>query len=158
MKTKRNVFAAMLAVASVVLLLGLAIAQPPGQGGPAGQGAQGSGGWYCPYCGSGMGRGMGPGGQGGWMNCPMMQGGGMMHQHGGMGATQPGKPLTEDQAKTMVQNYIQSMNNPNLKLGKVTEEKGKDYYVVDIVTQEGSLADKIHVNKNTGWFRSAYTQ
>ena len=46
------------------------------------------------------------------------------------------------------------MNNPNLKLGKI-EEKDNGFEV-DIVTKNNSLVDKILVDKNTGWMRSAY--
>ena len=46
------------------------------------------------------------------------------------------------------------MRNPNLKLGKI-EEKDNGYQI-NIVTKEGSLVDKILVDKNTGWMRSAY--
>ena len=46
------------------------------------------------------------------------------------------------------------MRNPNLKLGKI-EEKGNNYQV-NIETKEGSLVDKLLVDKNTGWMRSAY--
>jgi len=108
--------------------------------------------WYCPWMGSGQGGMMG---QGMMMNCPMMGQGGMMQQ-GMAPGQQRGKPVTEDQAKTLVENYVKSTNNPNLKMGKLTDEKDKDYFVAEIVTKDGSLADKIQVNKNTGWFRSAY--
>ncbi|MEJ2226459.1 MAG: hypothetical protein P8X49_15130 [Syntrophobacterales bacterium] len=64
----------------------------------------------------------------------------------------PGKPLSADQAKAMVEQQIGG--NPNLKAGKVTEKDGA--YEVDIVTKDGSLVDKIQVNKQTGWFRSVY--
>jgi hypothetical protein len=64
----------------------------------------------------------------------------------------PGQPLSADQAKAMVEQQISG--NPNLKAGKVTEKDGA--YEVDIVTKDGSLVDKIQVNKQTGWFRSVY--
>jgi hypothetical protein len=42
-----------------------------------------------------------------------------------------------------------------LKLGKIKDEGSA--FEVDIVTKSnGSLVDKILVNKNTGWLRSAY--
>jgi hypothetical protein len=72
----------------------------------------------------------------------------------GQESRQPTKPLTKDQARQEVENYLKSTRNPNLKIGKI-EEKGNDYEV-DIETKEGSLANKILVNKDTGWMRSAY--
>lgn len=63
-------------------------------------------------------------------------------------------PLDEEQAKDMLENYLQSTRNPNLKLGKV-EDKG-DSFEAEIQTKDGSLVDKIIVYKNTGWMRSAY--
>jgi hypothetical protein len=64
----------------------------------------------------------------------------------------PAQHLTADQARAMVEQHISA--NPNLKAGKVGEKDGN--YVVDIVTKDGSLVDKIQVNKQTGWFRSFY--
>jgi hypothetical protein len=68
-------------------------------------------------------------------------------------AAKPGQTLTTDQAKVLVEQHISG--NPNLKACKVTEKDGA--YEVDIVTKkEGSLVDKVQVNKQTGWFRSGY--
>lgn len=92
---------------------------------------------------------MGPGG--------MMGRGGMgMHRGSGMGypGKQASQPITLDQAKSLLENQLRTANNPNLKLGKVTEEK--DYFVGEITTKDGSLVDRIQVDKNTGWLRSAY--
>jgi hypothetical protein len=156
----------------------------PGYGmGPGMMGGWGYGGWYCPYRGqySGPGGGyggygMGPGmmgpsyGYGYGMGPGMMGGPGyggygmgpwMMHPYGmgygygyGPQYRQREKPLTEDDAKEMVENYLKNTRNLNLKLGKVTE-KGA-YYEADIVTKDNSLVDKILVDKYTGWMRSAY--
>jgi hypothetical protein len=52
----------------------------------------------------------------------------------------------------MVEQHIGG--NPNLKVGKVAEKDGN--YEVDVVTKDGSLVDKIQVNKQTGWFRSVH--
>jgi len=140
---------------------------------------------YCPYCGNyiGPGYGMGPGmmgrGYGYGMGPGMMGGGyggyGMMGPGYGMGPgmmgpgygygygpqygygrqyQQPSKPLSEDQAKQEVENYLSSTRNPNLKMGKI-EDKGTDYEV-NIETKDGSLVNKILVNKDTGSMRSAY--
>lgn len=44
--------------------------------------------------------------------------------------------------------------NPNLKVGKVTDRD--TYFEVEILTKEDSFADKLAVDKNTGWMRSIY--
>lgn len=131
---KRLAMMGLLASLTVMLTLGALSAQPmgPGQGG----------GWYCPWGGPGMQRG-----PGGWY-CPWGPGG----MTGGPPVAQPGQPLSPDQAKAMVEQHISG--NPNLKAGKVTPKDG--FYEVDVVTKDGSLVDKIQVNKQTGWFRSAY--
>jgi len=64
----------------------------------------------------------------------------------------PGQPLTADQAKAMVEQKI--AGNPNLKVVKVSERDGA--YEVEVVTKNGSLVARVQVNKQTGWFRSAY--
>lgn len=73
---------------------------------------------------------------------------------GGPQTQQQNRPLNEGQAKKKVEDYLKSTGNPHLKLGKV-EDKG-DAYEVEIVTKDGSLVDKILVNKNTGSMRSIY--
>ena len=67
---------------------------------------------------------------------------------------QPQKPLDQDQAKQEVEDYLKSTRNPNLKMGKI-EDKGNDYEV-DIETKDGSLVNKVLVDKATGRMRSAY--
>jgi len=64
------------------------------------------------------------------------------------------EPLTTDQAKLLVENYIRQTNNPNLKVGEVTEKDG--YYMAEILTTKGSLVDRVDVHKQMGWIRSAY--
>ncbi len=149
----------------------------PGYGmGPGMMGGGGYGGWYCPYCGQYMGPrggyGMGPGmmgpgyGMGPGMMGPGMMGGGMMGRgmgpgYGGQYGPQYGpqyqqqqKPMEEKDARGILENYLTSMRNPNLKLGKIME---KDYYFeAEILTKEDSLVDKILVDKFTGWMRSVY--
>jgi len=94
-----------------------------------------------------MGRGMGPGMMGPGMMAPGYPGYGPQYQ-------QPQKPMEEKDAKAMLENYLQSTRNPNLKLGKITE-KGY-YFEAEIHTKENSLVDKILVDKFTGWMRSMY--
>jgi hypothetical protein len=72
----------------------------------------------------------------------------------GTGYNRSGEPLTLDQAKTAVERYITYSKNPNIKLGQIIEKD--HYFEAEIVTKEGSLADKLMVDKQTGWIRSLY--
>ena len=157
---KKSIVFGLAVVAAVMLGLGSSYAQPMGPGmmgqrggyGP-GYGPPQQGGWYCPR---GGGWGMGPGMMGrGWSGYGM--GPGMMgpgYYGYGPQYQQPQKPLNENQAKEMVENYLQSTRNPNLKLGKI-EDKGYAFEA-NIVTKDGSLVNKVLVDKNTGWMQSAY--
>jgi hypothetical protein len=150
----------------------LVSAQPmgPGMMGP-GYGNQQPGGWnYCPYCGSYMGQGQGYGMGPGMMGRGYGMGPGMMGRGYGMGPgmmgpqygpgyqgpqyQQPQEPMDENTAKGLLENYLQSTRNPNLMLGKI-EDKGNSFEA-EIQTKDGSLVDKIIVDKRTGWMRSAY--
>ncbi len=108
-------------------------------------------GWSCPWCG-GHGPGMmGPGyGHGGMMS-PYLDRHGMSP---GYGWYESAQPLTQDQAKVLLERYIASTRNPNIKLGMMMDKK--QYYEAEIVTKDGSLVDTIQVDKKTGWFRSKY--
>jgi hypothetical protein len=156
---------------TLVLILGVAIAyaQQPGMMG-------GQQGWYCPNCGQWMGPGMMGGGMmGRGMMGPMMggqgmmgggmMGGGMMGGQGMMGPgygqqyqqpqyQQPQKPLDEKDAKTILENYLTNMRNPNLKLGQIKD--AGTVFEAEIVTKDNSVVDKIMIDKATGWMRSAY--
>jgi hypothetical protein len=112
-------------------------------------------GWACPGAGFDIDPGM--------MGPEMMHGGrGMGRQYGspnspgnqGPQYQQPQKPMDEDHARSLLENYIQSTRNPNLKLGRI-EDKG-NAFEAEIKTKEGSLVDKILVDKRTGWMRSVY--
>jgi hypothetical protein len=110
--------------------------------------------------GYGQGSGMGMmGGQGSGMG-PGMMGPGYGNQQNSQ-YQQPEKqyqqlkkPLDQKDAKAILENYLKSTSNPNLKLGKI-QDKG-DAFEGDILTQNGSLVDKILVSKDTGAMRSAY--
>jgi len=131
-----------------------------GQTGPCpwyGQGQMGTG-MGMGQMGHGMMMGPGMGGPQGWYECGpgMMMGGsqgwcgpGMMWQY-----QQPQKALEEKDTKVILENYLQSTRNPNLKLGKIKDIGSA--YEAEIVTKENSLVNKITVDKNTGWMRSAY--
>ena len=173
---KRTTIASFLTVLMIILAMGVAYAQ-------SGQTDQGQSNnespWWCPWCGRYMGEGYGPGGYGGnegygpwwhhgWRHRGYMMGpGGMMGrgymmgpgyngEYGpwrGYGATESEKPISKDEAKKLLQRYVKSTQNPNLKLGKVTEEKNA--YMGEITTKDGSPVDKILVNKKTGWMKIA---
>ncbi|MFW6115128.1 MAG: hypothetical protein ACOC6E_02395 [Thermodesulfobacteriota bacterium] len=121
------------------------------------------------------GRRMGPGTMGPERRMgPGMMGPGMMHPEWGWGRDpgmgpgygpgygpqygpryqRPQEPLEKKEAKEMLENYLQSTRNPNLKLGAM-EDKGS-YFEAEILTKEDSLVDKIAVNKETGRMRSIY--
>lgn len=71
-----------------------------------------------------------------------------------MGFSVSGLILTREQAAQIAQAHLQVLGNPNLKLGEVTEFV--PYYEAVIVTKDGSLVEKLLVDKRTGWLRSIY--
>jgi hypothetical protein len=89
--------------------------------------------------GSGQGSGMGPG----------MMGPGYDAQ-----SPPSGKPLDIKEAKAMMEDYLKSTWNPNLKPGKI-KDKG-DAFEAEVVTKSNALVDKILINKQTGRMSSAY--
>jgi len=145
---KKFMFIAPVTLLAAFLILGTAYAHAPGSG--YGQAQQS--GWYCPNCGAYQGGyGMGPGMMGYGRGYGMMGPGyGYNQQY-----QQPQRSINEKDAKGIVENYLNSTRNPNLKLGKIKDEGSA--FEVDIITKgNGSLVDKILVNKNTGWLRSVY--
>jgi hypothetical protein len=98
--------------------------------------------WYCPWM-NRMGGGMHHGG--GWGRCCMMG-------QGAMAYNPQGQPVTMEQAKQMLENYVSYKKDPNLKVGEVSD-KG-DVFEATVVTKDGALVEKIQVNKKTGWFRN----
>ena len=98
-----------------------------------------------------MGSGM-MGGSSGQMGPGMMQG------FGGSAANMPcaaygpqagrtGK-VTKEQATSWTSNYLAALNNPNLKLGNVTETE--THFQAEILTKDNSLVEKILIEKATG--------
>ena len=63
-------------------------------------------------------------------------------------------PITKEQAEATVKQYLTNLRNPNLKLGTIKEEEAG--FIVEILTKENSLVDKLLVDKRTGSFRSIY--
>ena len=115
---------------------------------------------YGHHMGRRHGYGMGPGmmGPGYGMGPGHGRGPGWMGREPSQGEMRPGAyrletPLQEDGARAVVENYLQSTRNPNLKLGKITEQG--DAFKAEIVTKEGSLVDELLVDKSTGWMHPA---
>ena len=63
-------------------------------------------------------------------------------------------PMGKSEARGILENYIRSTHNPNLKVGDI-EDMGPDFKA-EIITKEGSLVDKIAVHKNNSSIRSLY--
>lgn len=124
----------------------------------AGPTSQQQHGWYCPWRslnaqGQTAGQCPGWGGKGG----KGMRGGVHHRGHGGMMSQyvpKQGTELSEKEAQGLLQDYLTANNNPNLKLGGISNKDG--FYEAEILTKDGSLVDRIQVNKTNGWFRSAY--
>lgn len=57
--------------------------------------------------------------------------------------------LTVDAVQHMMEHRLSWNGNPNLQVGKVTE-KDDDTIGVEVVTKEGSLVQKLEVNRHTG--------
>jgi hypothetical protein len=150
---KKSLFVLGLVLISGLILFPLEGKSQTGHGmmGPGG----GYGAWnYCPYCGAPMGPGMmGPGYGRGYG----MMGPGYGPQYGqpyGPPYQQPREPMKEKDAQQIVDNYLRATRNPNLKLGKITDKD--TYFEAEILTKEGSLADKVAVDKSSGWMQSIY--
>lgn len=103
--------------------------------------------------GLGRGYGYGPGMMGGGYGGYGMRGG-----YGYGGSPQQyrnsGKRVDLKEAKAMLNDYLKSTKNPNLKLGKIKDIGNA--FEAELLTKDNSVVDKIHINKNTGWMRSVY--
>jgi Spy/CpxP family protein refolding chaperone len=139
---------------------------PGGYGGRYGQ--------NCPYGSFRGGYGMGPGmvrpgyGMGSGMMGPRYESGpGMMGPGwgGGMNPSWSGNddpqqsgrhmdPLEEKDAEEIVENYIRSTRNPNLKAGNI-EDSG-NAFKAQIVTKDNSLVEEVLIDKDSGYMRPAY--
>ncbi len=73
------------------------------------------------------------------------------------GKLQTGEALTQEDAVSIVEGYLKKINNPNLKVGEVEQTADEDY-LVEIVTRDGSLVDKLEVNRLSGWIHSIYAE
>lgn len=109
--------------------------------------------------GHGMGGGDGMMGGGSGMGMRGSQDGGSQygHQYGPQNQPQYREPqgsIEKRDAEEMMENYLRSTRNPNLKLGKI-EDKG-DFFECEIQTKDGSLVDKVAIDKERGSMRSIY--
>jgi hypothetical protein len=64
------------------------------------------------------------------------------------------KPVDLKEAKAMMNDYLKSTRNPNLKVGKIKDIGNA--FEAELLTKSNSVVDKIRIDKNTGWMRSAY--
>jgi len=122
------------------MVLGTAVSTSAQQttGAQPNQGVVGAGQWPYMMDPCMMGQGMGPG---------------MMGQGMAPGAMQPlARNLETSDVERMMNSWLAWQRNPNLQLGKV-EAKGEYIFVVEIVTQNGSLVQRYEVNRQTGWMR-----
>jgi len=131
-------------------MMGSGYGMGPGMmGGGYGTGSGMMGGGY------GTGSGMMSGGYGkgsGWMGRGPTQGG--RTPQTGSQYRQGQGPLSESDAKSIVENYLASNRNPNLKLGKIKD--AGNAFEAEILTKENALVDKVLIDKSSGWMRSAY--
>lgn len=117
--------------------------------------------------GQGMGPGMMQGRQQRGMGQGMMQGRqgrgmgqGMTQERWGRGQYGPNsqpqqqqmRSLQEDSARNLAENYV--AGNPNLNIGDITEKE--DAFVATVVTKDGSLVEKLLIDKETGWMKKDY--
>jgi len=160
-----HLFKGLIIIGIAVCLSGLVLASPVDaqrgygmhHGGP---GYNPGGGWsYCPYCGGRLDEGSDYRGGGGYHRGPGMMGPGydrygMMGPGYGRDFRRSGEPLKKEAAKQQVEEMLDRSRNPNLKTGEIKEKER--FFVVDIVTRDGSLVDKMEVDKDTGMMRSVY--
>ena len=68
--------------------------------------------------------------------------------------TSLGDAVNQAQATELAQRYVDTIGNPNLRIGEARESDTG--FEVDIVTSNGSNVDRLLIDKDTGWLRSAY--
>lgn len=174
---KKRLFMALIATACLLFAASAWAQMGYGQGTPPGEG------WFCPYCGTWHGnRGMTPGSQmgPGWgygMGSSMTpgwgsHGPGMMHRWGGMGSGMMRRhwygapdyrryqgrqdhPLEKEEARQMIQEYLDLSHNPNLEIGGI-EDKGRVFEAEIVTKEQKDLVDRLQIDKRTAWMRSVY--
>jgi hypothetical protein len=108
--------------------------------------------WAGTLFAQGPGYGLGGGSCPGWRGKSSGMGPGMMGQGYGLQYQQPQKPITKSDAESMLQDYVS--RNPNLKVGTVQDEGNS--FEANVTTKDGSLVNKLFVDKDTGRIRSEY--
>jgi len=99
--------------------------------------------------GYGSGYGMGHGMMGGDYGYGMGRGYGRQYKASG-------KPIDLKEAKAMMNDYLKSSRNPNLKLGKIKD--AGNTFEAEILTKRNDLVDRVHIDKATGYISSAYQE
>jgi len=126
----------LLAIA-IAIMMGFASSDLLAQGGPG-------------YGGYGPGYGMGPGMMGGYGGY-----GGGYGPGWGMGPGMMWGYGNGPEAREIMNNYLSSLRNPNLKLGNIKDESNA--FEADVLTRKGNdLVNKIFVDKQTGRVSFAY--
>ena len=59
------------------------------------------------------------------------------------------KDLTVDDVKAMMEHRLDRVQNDRLKLGDISE-RGEDSIIAEIVTQDGSVVDRLSIDRDTG--------
>ena len=101
-----------------------------------------------------MGGGMMGDGYSGYGMGPGMMWGPKGYDNGPRQYRSNSKPIVMKEAKAMMSDYLRSSRNPNLKLGKIKDIGNA--FEAEILTKKNELVDKIIIDKQTGWLRSAY--
>ena len=60
--------------------------------------------------------------------------------------------LNAGDVRRMMEYRLRWMNNPNIKIGNI-EEKDADTITAEIVTKDGSLVQRLNVDRHTGWMQ-----
>lgn len=156
MRAIRKVFTGVVTAAALAggAMIGLAAAHGPQGSGQApgfgmGPGMMGQGYGMRPGM-MGQGYGMGPG----MMGQGMGQGYGMRPGMGwGPGQAAPADlELSADAVRQRLQQHLNWHANPRLKLGEITEADD-DTIVAEIVTRDGSLVQKLAIDRHSGFMR-----
>lgn len=101
---------------------------------------------YGGYPGMMMGPGMGQGMMGPGMMGPGMMGPGMM------GMTALPKDLSVDEVRHVLEHHVAWHMGAGFKVGKV-EEKDADTFLAEIVSGDGSVVQRLEVDRHTGWMQ-----
>ncbi|MFZ3157099.1 MAG: hypothetical protein WA124_06280 [Smithella sp.] len=99
------------------------------------------------------GYGMGPGMMGGYYGSDVGRGRGYGRGYGRQSQSVD-KYIGTKEAESMMEDYLKSSRNPNLKLGKIKD--AGNTFEAEILTKKNDLVDKVRIDKRTGQIWSAY--